>query len=397
MQKTPNSLRKHVVILGNTNVGKSTLFNALTEQDSSIVSHESGTTTDPVRTAIELIPFGPIVLIDTAGINDTSSLGIERIKRTKTVSRRADAAIYVVQADNFDEAAYSEFLTQGMPHLVAITKCDTISGDSVRNLVTAFKSSVCLYKCDSEGISELREKLVQLLSDQSPEDTTLIGDLLKSGSTIVMVVPIDSEAPKGRLILPQVQFLRDALDHGMKCLVTKDTELEESLKCLKKVDLVVTDSQVFGYVNERVPQEIPITSFSMLLARQKGDFLQLLEGVKAVKQLQDKARILMLEGCTHNHTHEDIGRVKIPALLTKKTGKNFKFDYYSGYDFPESLEKYDLAIQCGSCMINQREIGVRLSQMEQNELPVTNYGILLAYLSGVLDRSIEIFGEDVIR
>ena len=391
MEGTPNSLRKHVVILGNTNAGKSTLFNALTDQDISIVSHEAGTTTDPVRTAIELIPFGPIVLIDTAGINDTSSLGEARIKRTKTVSRRADVAIYVVQADSFDEKSYSEFLKKDIPHIVAITKCDIVPSGAINDLVALFRNSVALYHCDPDGISKLREKLVQLLSEQSPEDTTLIGDLLKPGSTIVMVVPIDSEAPKGRLILPQVQLLRDALDHGMKCLVTKDTELKESLNCLNKIDLVVTDSQVFGYVSEIVPSEIPLTSFSMLLARQKGDFLQLLEGVNVVKTLQDGARILMLEGCTHNHTHEDIGRVKIPALLRKKMGKNFKFEYYSGYDFPDNLQEYDFAVQCGNCMINQREILARLSQMKESKLPVTNYGILLAYLSGVLDRSTEIF------
>jgi len=230
-----------------------------------------------------------------------------------------------------------------------------------------------------------------LLSKQQPEDVSLLAGLVPAGGHVILVTPIDSAAPKGRLILPQVQALRDALDNGLTCTVCRETELASALANCKRVDLVVTDSQVFALVDKLVPADIPLTSFSMLLARQKGDFAQLLAGVDAVAELPDGAQILMLEGCTHNQTHDDIGHVKIPALLQKKTGKTFTFDYHSGYDFPADLSGYALAVQCGGCMLNKRELTSRLSQMAAAGLPATNYGILLAYCTGVLERSCAAF------
>lgn len=392
MQQTPNALRKHVVLLGDTNAGKSTLFNALTGQESSIVSDRPGTTTDPVRAAMELIPYGPIVLVDTAGLGDESELGARRMEKTTAALRRADAALYVADAGGFDRETYGRFKREGLPHILVFTKCGMLDADALACLLGESPGAM---RFDGD-VSALRECLADLLQSQQPEDESIVGGLVSPGGNVIMVVPVDSEAPKGRLILPQVQTLRDCLDHGIKCLVTRETELESALDQLSSVDLVITDSQVFSQVDALLPREIPLTSFSMLLARQKGNFRQLLDGAASLGSLKDNARVLMLEGCTHNHTHEDIGRVKIPALLQKKTGKTFKFDFFGGYDFPGDLKPYDLAIQCGCCMINKREITSRLERMARENLPVTNYGIVLAWANGILERCREIFaGEDI--
>ena len=389
MEKTPNAMRRHVVLLGDANAGKSTLFNALTGQDRAIVSPRAGTTTDPVSAAMELIPYGPVVLVDTAGLHDKSELGSKRMKKTEAMRRRADAALYVADVTCFDREAYRRFTLHNLPHILVFTKCD-IAGCLAASLAKEFDSAVFFYG----DAAPVREKLVSLLQSLNQESETLLGDLLPSGSNVVMVVPVDSGAPKGRLILPQVQLLRDCLDHGIKCFVTREIELESAMQSLSPVNLVVTDSQAFGYVNRVLPGDIPLTSFSMLLARQKGNFRQLLEGADAIPELPENANILMLEGCTHNHTHEDIGKVKLPALLEKKTGKRLRFDDYSGYDFPESLDKYHMAIQCGCCMLNNREIMSRLEALANKGIPVTNYGIALAWLNGILERCCEIFNAE---
>lgn len=391
MEKTPGALRKHVILLGSTNAGKSTLFNALTGQDRSIVSPRPGTTTDTVQAAMELHPFGPIVLVDTAGLGDDSDLGPLRMKKTAIARRKADAALYVADATAFNAAEYAAFQGEQLPHLLVLTKCAL--AESLSPLQAAYPAAVFLTG-ETWEIPALREKLSELLSRQQPDDDTLLGDLLPGGSHVVMVIPVDSEAPKGRLILPQVQLLRDCLDHGIKCTVCRETELESALDSLNRVDLVVTDSQAFAYVSQRVPDTMPLTSFSMLLARQKGSFSQLLAGARAIPALLDGDRVLMLEGCTHNHNHEDIGRVKLPRLLQAKTGKKLEFDFCSGYDFPDDLSPYRLAIQCGSCMLNKREITSRLAEMERLGLPVSNYGIVLAWGTGILARCCEIFTRE---
>ena len=387
MEKTPNSLRKHVVIAGATNAGKSTLFNAMTEQKKAIVSEHAGTTTDPVTAAMELIPYGPIVLVDTAGFNDDSELGRKRMEKTKAALRKADAAIYVQDVQNADMSEYEKFKNMSIEHILVFTKYK-----NENELFGQYPQA--LFWDEDKNIETIRKALVELLQKQQPEDDSIVGDLLPSGSNVVLVVPIDSEVPKGRLILPQIQTLRDCLDNSIKSTVCRETELESVLENQKKTDLVITDSQVFGYVNKIVPSYIPLTSFSMLLARQKGNFPQLCKGTEAISGLKDGDKILMLEGCTHNSTHEDIGRVKIPRLMNKKTGKSFEFSYFSGYDFPSDLSEYSLAVQCGGCMINRREITSRLKIMGDEGLPATNYGILLAWLNGILDRSCEIFAND---
>jgi len=389
MEKTPNALRKHVVILGRTNAGKSTLFNALTEQNRAIVSAAAGTTTDPVSAAMELIPYGPIVLTDTAGTGDESLLGAQRLAKTQAACRKADAALYVqagAAAGMMEMLEYEAFRATKLEHLLVFTQCDAGMRAALRG-----QYAEALFFNDAADLPAVREALAAVLAKQSPENTSLLEGFVPRGGHVVLVTPIDSEAPKGRLILPQTQTLRDALDNGFTCTVCRETELAAALANVKRVDLVVTDSQAFAEVDRIVPREVPLTSFSMLLARQKADFAQLRAGVEAVAGLADGSRILMLEGCTHNHTHEDIGRVKIPALLRKKTGKEFAFEYASGYDFPADLSGYALAVQCGGCMLNKRELTTRLEKMAAVGLPVTNYGILLAYLSGVLERSCEVF------
>lgn len=388
MEKTPNALRKHVVLLGPANAGKSTLFNALTEQDAAIVSSVPGTTTDPVQKAMELIPFGPIVLVDTAGLEDSSVLGGQRMKKTRMVLRRADAAYYVSEAGDFNRQTYAAFLEEGLDHILVLTKQEQASAALVEQLREEYPDAV--FFSHKEDLDLLRARMATLLLMQQPEEESLLAGVIADGSHLILVVQVDSETPKGRMILPQIQVLRDALDHHMTVTVCRETELEQTVQRFPQVDLVVTDSQLFAGVHQKLPASIPLTSFSLLLARQKGNFAQLLEGADKIRTLQDGAHILMLEGCTHNRTHEDIGRNKIPTLLQKKTGRQLQFDYFSGYDFPSDLSGYALAIQCGSCMINRREIQMRLKKMQQAGLAVTNYGIVLAWVNGILKRSTEI-------
>lgn len=396
MQTTPNALRKHVALVGDVNAGKSTLFNALTGQDAAIVSPTPGTTTDPVRAAMELLPYGPIVLVDTAGGSDDTELSAQRRQKTQKAQRRADALLYVADAAAFNAEAYAAFADEKRDHLLVFTKGDCVAEKSLAALQKTFPAALVVEQDNEKSLAALRAALAALLAAQQPEDTPLFGDLLPAGSTVVMVVPVDSEAPKGRLILPQVQLLRDCLDHGITCHVTRETQLEGVLANLNRCDLVVTDSQAFSYVEARLPREMPLTSFSMLLARQKGNFAQLLAGAKALDTLTPGAKVLMLEGCTHNHTHEDIGRVKIPAALQKRAGKKLNYEYYNGYDFPEDLSGYHLAIQCGSCMLNRREVLARLEAMRAAHLPATNYGMALAWAGGILQRCCEVFENQVV-
>ncbi|WP_159459762.1 [FeFe] hydrogenase H-cluster maturation GTPase HydF [Scatolibacter rhodanostii] len=385
MEKTPNSMRRHVAIFGKTNAGKSTIFNALTGQQNAIVSPQAGTTTDPVQKAMELIPFGPIVMIDTAGLSDETALGQSRMQKTKNIMRRADFALYIVDATDYDSAAYEEFCQQKLLHLLVFNKWGLLDEKTAFSLKESYSNSVPFID-ETSSTDALREKLAEELAKLSSERSTFLGDLLPKGSVVILVMPVDSEAPKGRLILPQVQILRDCLDNNMIAACCQVEELAETIRRFDKVDLVVTDSQAFAAVNQITPPTIALTSFSILVARQKGSISELVYGSSTIENLKDGDRILMLEGCTHNSTHEDIGRVKIPNLLRKKTGKKLDFDYFSGYQFPDSLDNYALAIQCGGCMLNETEIKSRIRHMNEAGLPVTNYGMCLAILSGAWNR-----------
>ena len=391
MESTPIAFRTHVSIFGNTNAGKSALFNSLIGQNMVIVSEKHGTTTDPIVKAMELIPYGPIALTDTAGLGDTSDIGAERMKKTEKILNRTDFAIYAASCDNFNKAAYEQtkelFQTKKIPHLLVFTKSDLADNSFANDYPDAV--SVSVY--DEKSIEKLKSILAERLPKNEASET-MIGGLLPPGSTIVMVIPIDSEAPKGRIILPQVQFLRDCLDHGMKTVAVRDTELKEALNELNRVDLVVTDSQAFKFVSSVVPENIKLTSFSMMMAHMKGNLKALSEGAAAIEKLQNGSRILMAEACTHNSSHEDIGRVKIPNLLRKYTGKELEFDFYVHHDFPDNLSDYDLVIHCGGCMINSKSMCGRIDFCLENGVPITNYGVVLAYVNGILERSKKVFG-----
>ena len=392
MEKTPLSLRTHITIFGNTNSGKSSLFNKIIGQEMAIVSEQEGTTTDPVTKAMELIGFGPVALTDTAGWGDTTQIGDKRQEKTNKLLDRTDFAVYTADITAFDRTAYedalAEFDRRKIPHMLVFTKSDLGKPD-----LKEFTDSVCVSVKDDKSIEELRNKLIKELTKTVKEEKSLLGGLLLSGATVVLVIPIDSEAPKGRLILPQVQLIRDCLDNGMRAVCVRDTELAKTLDELKKIDLVVTDSQIFKKVSEIVPERIKLTSFSMLLANAKGDIKTLSEGAKALDTLPDKARILMAEACTHNTSHEDIGRVKIPGMLSKYTGKELEFEYSVHHDFPDDLSDYDLVIHCGGCMLNANTMQNRIEYCKTPGATVTNYGVLPSYASGILTRSMEIFDK----
>lgn len=392
MEKTPLSLRTHVSVFGETNAGKSALFNKLLDQDMSIVSEISGTTTDPVTKAMELIPYGPIALTDTAGLGDTTAIGEKRTKRTERILERTDFAIYAAPCDDFNREAYKKiqfiFAKKKIDHLLVFTKADL----GTNGLENEFPNAVFVSVNDAHSIDHLRSVLSERLSALAPDEQTMIGSLLSPGSTVVLVIPIDAEAPKGRLILPQVQLIRDCLDHGIRAVCVKETELKETLDYLPKTDMVITDSQAFALVSNIVPRNIPLTSFSMLMAAMKGDIRVFAEGAQAIASLKDGDKILMAEACTHNVSHEDIGRVKIPALIRKHTGKQLEFEYFVHQDFPESLSEYALVIHCGGCMINSRVMKNRTALCREYSVPITNYGTALAYLTGILDRSSSVFG-----
>lgn len=398
MQSTPKSSRLHIAIFGRRNAGKSSLINAITKQDIAVVSEVAGTTTDPVYKNMEILPIGPVVLIDTAGIDDVGDLGQLRIKKTYQVLRKTDVALLVIDPekgiDEFEEKLIKEIKDRKLPLIGVINKVDIRDSLQKKKLEEKYGIPFCKISAKTgEGI----EKLKQVIIRNAPkgwDSRGIIGDLIKPGDTVVLVVPIDYEAPKGRLILPQVQTIRDILDNDCCAVMVKETELAATLDNLKAPPkLVVTDSQAFDYVYKILPEDIPLTSFSILFARFKGDFKSLIEGAKHIDKLKPGDNILIAESCTHHPIKDDIGRVKIPNWLRQKVGGELNFEWYAGGDFPEDLSKYDLVIQCGGCMVNRKEILYRISKAREANKPIVNYGILIAKVHGILERALAPFRD----
>ncbi len=392
MNNTPQSNRIHIGIYGETNSGKSTLFNKLIDSDLAIVSEQKGTTTDPILKSFELIPYGPIVLIDTAGLGDDTILGTQRMRRTESMLNRTDIAIYVIPANNFNKEVYEDFKQKAskknIKHLVAITKKDLVTKQQLNSLTQNFTNFIIIDYSDSNSLNTLKTTLGKTIKTLDTQEQNLMKGFVDPDKVVILVTPIDSAAPKGRMILPQVQVIRACMDLGIICTVTEVFTLEQALKVTQNVGLVVTDSQAFKEVSKIVPDTIPLTSFSILFANQKGDIKQLYDNAQKIKELQDGDKVLITEVCTHNVTHEDIGRHKIPTLLKKVTGKNLEFDFLVGKDFTENINDYKLIIHCGGCMINKKEM---LSRQDiAKDVGMTNYGTVLAYCHGILDRSVDI-------
>lgn len=398
MQNTPMSNRLHIAIFGRRNAGKSSLINALTNQDLALVSSVAGTTTDPVYKAMELLPLGPVVMIDTAGIDDVGELGQLRVEKTIQVLNKTDLAILVIDpasgVGEYERDLLQKIQDRSIPVVGVVNKIDHHPDVDVTTLGSQLSIKIHpVSAVTKKGVENLKLALIKAAPDDFDE-VPIIGDLIDPGDTVVLVVPIDSSAPKGRLILPQVQTLRDLLDHDAFGLVTKETELEQALQALgERAKMVVTDSQAFEYVAPRVPDDIQLTGFSVLFARHKGDLNIFTKGAKALETLQPGDKILVAETCTHHRQSEDIGMVKIPNWLKKHVDGDLIFDHVAGRDFPENITDYKLIIHCGGCMANRREILYRLRTADAKGVPVINYGVFIAYINGILDRALEPFPE----
>lgn len=385
-------MRLHIGVFGRTNVGKSSLLNKITNQEISIVSDIAGTTTDVVEKSMELLPVGPVTFLDTAGLDDKSELGEKRIEKTMKVLNRTDVGVIV--CDNRGLGYYENELIQKLdelkiPYLIVVNKCDIAKPVLDKD---ALYTSV---KDDEQLVFKFKEALVKLLPDEFVNSPKIAGDLVEPKSTVILVIPIDKEAPKGRIILPQVQTIRDLLDSECLTYVVKETELKQALDNLKtQPSLVITDSQAFKKVSEIVPEAIPLTSFSILFARLKGDLDEFVKGAQAIDRLQDGDLVLILESCTHHAIEDDIGRVKIPNLLRKKTGKNLVIHNYAGHDFPD-IKDYKLIIHCGACMTNRREVLSRILLAGKAGVPITNYGVVISYCLGILPRAVKIFNTKI--
>lgn len=389
LQDTPSAERVQIGFFGCRNAGKSSLVNAVTNQEMAVVSPVKGTTTDPVTKAMELLPLGPVLIIDTPGIDDEGGLGEQRVKRTKQILNRIDCAVLVVDSvagkTKADEELLNLFQEKQIPFLVAYNKSD------LQMPILSGKNDVAVSALQKTGIEELKERIAAL-GKENQKERMLVRDLVKAEDLVVLVTPIDSSAPKGRLILPQQQTIRDLLEADAIPVVTKENTLKTTLESLaKKPAMVITDSQAFAQVSKDTPLDIPLTSFSILMARYKGFLEGAVQGVAAIETLQDGDKVLICEGCTHHRQCEDIGTVKIPRWLRQHTGKELELVHTSGKDFPEDLSPYRLVIHCGGCMLNEREVVYRQKCAADAGIPFTNYGIAIAYMTGILKRSIEIF------
>ncbi|MBD5402489.1 [FeFe] hydrogenase H-cluster maturation GTPase HydF [bacterium] len=395
--KTLKSMRLHIGLFGKTNVGKSSVLNKITNQDVSIVSDIAGTTTDVVEKSMELLPVGPVNFLDTAGIDDKTALSSERIEKTMKVLNRTDVGVVICDfngLDDYEWALIEKFNELKIPFIVLVNKTDVKSiENSELERIKSFTEYVITTsaKTDDQLIYKFKETLVKLLPDSFVNSPKIAGDLVPEKSTVILVIPIDKEAPKGRIILPQVQTLRDLLDSNCVTIAVKETELKDAIDNLKvPPSLVITDSQAFKKVSEIVPDNIALTSFSILFARLKGDLNAFVEGATAIENLRDGDKVLILESCTHHAIDDDIGRVKIPRLLKQKTGKNLVIENISGHDFPD-ISDYKLIIHCGACMTNRREVLSRILIANQKNVPITNYGIAISYCLGILPRALKIF------
>lgn len=388
--KTLKSMRLQIGVFGKTNVGKSSLLNRITNQEISIVSEIAGTTTDVVEKSMELLPVGPVTFLDTAGLDDKTQLAMQRIEKTMKIINRIDVAIIVCDfngVDDYEKELIEKLDELKIPYLIVVNKSD-VKKITLEGFENVLYTSV---KNDENIVFEFKEALVKLLPEDFVNSPKIAGDLIPPKSTVILVIPIDKEAPKGRIILPQVQTLRDLLDSDCLTYVVKESELKEALENLKTPPaLVITDSQAFKQVSSIVPENIPLTSFSILFARLKGDLDEFVKGAKAIENLKDGDLVLILESCTHHAIEDDIGRVKIPNLLRKKTGKNLVIHNYAGHDFPD-IKDYKLIIHCGACMTNRREVLSRILLSDKAGVPITNYGIVISYCLGILSRAVKIF------
>lgn len=397
MRSAPKGLRLHIGLFGRRNVGKSSLLNALTRQTVSIVSDIAGTTTDPVEKPMELLPIGPVLFIDTAGIDDVGALGEMRVQKTRQVFDRTDVGIIVSVAGDwgeFEEAILAELRERRIPVIVVFNKTDVAGVDAAQEARLKDSKIPCIETSAArgEGILDLREALIKSAPEEFINTPAIIGDLVPAGEMAVLVIPIDLEAPKGRLILPQVQSIRDILDNDAYCMVVKERELRDALDRLKRPPaLVVTDSQAFLKVAGDTPDDVLMTSFSILFARFKGDLVEFVKGALAIENLVPGDRVLICESCSHHPIGEDIGRVKLPRWLRQYVGGKLEFTHVQGHDFPDDLASYKLAIHCGACMWNRREVLSRIIRCQQAGVPITNYGLAIAYSLGIFERALKPF------
>lgn len=397
LNDTPSGERIHIGFFGRRNAGKSSVVNAVTGQELAVVSDTKGTTTDPVSKAMELLPLGPVLIIDTPGFDDEGQLGELRVRKTKQILNKTDIAVLVIDAveglKQCDEELLSIFKEKDIPYLLVYNKEDMLKEEQKDPLVEDNNNMVYVSALQKTHIQELKEKLAKQIKTED-QTLQLVGDLVQPSDLIILVIPIDSAAPKGRLILPQQQVIRDILEAGGAAICVKETELSKLLTDLgNRPSMVITDSQAFAQVSQVVPEEILLTSFSILMARYKGFLDEAVQGAAAIQQLKDGDRVLISEGCTHHRQCDDIGTVKIPRWLKNYTGKNLIIETSSGREFPEDLSPFSLIIHCGGCMLNGREMKYRMKCAKDQHIPFTNYGIAIAHMQGILERSIQVFPD----